>query len=376
MASPLDPSHASPVRNPHRPAQASSSRTFRDGAELMCAHAVFHQARHSVAVAEAELPELRPGQLLVKARCSAISPGTESLIFRGGMPENWALDETLSSLGGEFRYPFKYGYALVGEVVDVGSGEDRDWLGRRVFAFHPHQDQAVIDKRDCRRLPDNMPAERALFLANMETALNLVLDAAPLAGERVMVFGQGVVGLLTTAILSQFPLAELITADPVPLRRERSLKLGAALAIDPAKGRELAVLEDCLFFGDNNGLDLAIEVSGQIEALNQAINLTGFDGRIVIGSWYGRTSGPVDLGGHFHRRRIRLVSSQVSTLSPPLSGRWTKDRRLKLAFEWLERIQPERLITHRFPLDACQEAFELVADKQAGALQVVFEYRR
>ncbi|WP_348758198.1 zinc-dependent alcohol dehydrogenase [Candidatus Methylocalor cossyra] len=339
------------------------------------AQAVFHVARHTVAAATAELPELRPGTLLVEAHCSAISPGTESLIFRGDLPEDWPLDSTLPSLAGTFRYPFKYGYALVGKVVEVGSEEDRDWLGRLVFAFHPHQDYAVIDRRDCQPLPKGMPAERALFLANMETALSLVLDAAPLAGERAMVFGQGVVGLLTTAVLAQFPLAELITADPVALRRERSMALGAGLAIDPAKGRELAVLEECLFSEEGDGLDLAIEVSGQVEALNQAIRLTGFDGRIVVGSWYGRTPGLVDLGGHFHRRRIRLLSSQVSTLNPCLSGRWSKSRRLQLAFEWLERLHPERLITHRFCLDACQEAFELVADKHAGALQVVFDYR-
>jgi 2-desacetyl-2-hydroxyethyl bacteriochlorophyllide A dehydrogenase len=341
----------------------------------MRAQAIYHVAPHTVTVRETETPNLRPGELLIEAHCSAISPGTESLIFRGGMPENWSLDQGLDSQGGEFRYPFRYGYALVGEVTAAGSREDRDWLGRQVFAFHPHQARAVVDKRDCRRLPDGMPAERALFLANMETALGLVLDAAPLAGERAMVFGQGIVGLLTTAVLSQFPLAELITADPVPQRREQSLELGAALAIDPAKGRELAVLEDCLFFGDNNGLDVAIEISGQIEALNQAIQLTGFDGRIVVGSWYGRNAGLVDLGGSFHRRRIRLISSQASTLSPQLSGRWSKERRLKLAFEWLERIRPERFITHRFPLDACQQAFELAADKRGGALQIIFEYR-
>lgn len=340
----------------------------------MQTQAIFHVAPHTVAVRDTHIPELRPGELLVEARCSAISPGTESLIFRGGVPENFPLDESLSSLGGEFRYPFKYGYALVGEVVRTGSREDRDWLGRRVFAFHPHQGMSVVDKRDCHPLPAGMPVERALFLANMETALGLVLDAAPLAGERAMVFGQGVVGLLTTAVLGQFPLAELITADPVPQRRELSGQLGAALAIDPGKGRELAVLEECLFFNGHDGLDLAIEVSGRIEALNQAIRLTGLDGRIVVGSWYGKSAGLVDLGGPFHRRRIRLISSQVSTLSPTLTGRWTKARRLELALEWLDRIQPEKFITHRFAPVACQEAFELAADKRADALQVIFEY--
>lgn len=340
----------------------------------MRSQAIFHMAPHTVAVGETETPPLRPGELRIQSQISAISPGTESLIFRGGMPENWAQDDRLSGFGGECRYPFKYGSALVGLVVEAGSREDRDWVGRRVFACHCHQDFAVVRKEECRRLPEGMPGERALFLANMETALGVVLDAAPLAGERAMVFGQGILGLFITAILAQFPLTELITADPVAGRREQSMELGAALAIDPARGRELAVLEDCLFFGENNGLDLAIEVSGQIEALNQAIKLTGFDGRIVVGSWYGRNAGLIDLGGHFHQRRQRLVSSQSNRPNPRLSGRWTRERRLGLTLEWLERLQPERFITHRFRPDVCQEAFELAADRQGGALQVVFEY--
>lgn len=339
----------------------------------MNTQAIYHVAPHTVAVREIKTGRPDPGELLIRAHCSAISPGTESLIFRGAVPENWKLDDLLDAQEGEFRYPFKYGYAMVGEVIATGSREDRRWQGRRVFAFHPHQAEAVIEKRYCYLLPEGMPADRALFLANMETALNLVMDAAPLAGERGMVFGQGVVGLLALAVLSQLPLEELIAADPVAARRERSQQLGATLAIDPARGRELAVLEDCLFDQDPQGLDFAIEVSGQIEALNQAIRLCGFDSRIVVGSWYGRNAGLVDLGGHFHRRRIKLISSQVSTIDPALSGRWSKERRLALALSWLDRVAPEQFITHRFGLADCQTAFELVADRNSGALQVIFE---
>ncbi len=340
----------------------------------MSTQAIFHVSPHTVAIRDAEVGKPAPGELLIRARCSAISPGSESLIFRGGVPENWKTDDLFETVSGDFRYPFKYGYALVGEVIDTGSREDRRWLGRQVFAFHPHQAEAVIDKSLCRLLPEGMPADRALFLANMETALNLVMDAAPLAGERGMVLGQGVVGLLTLAVLAQFPLEELIAADPVAPRRELSRKLGASLTVDPSRGRELAVLEACLFDDDQHGLDFAIEVSGQIEALNQAIQLCGFDSRIVVGSWYGRNTGLVDLGGHFHRRRVKLISSQVSTVSPALSGRWSKERRLALALDWLDRVAPERFITHRYAISDCQTAFELAADKHSGSLQVIFEY--
>lgn len=340
----------------------------------MSTQAILHIAPHTVAAREVESRKPGPGELLIRAHCSAISPGTESLIFRGGVPDNWKLDEHLEALSGEFRYPFKYGYALVGEVIATGDRDDRRWLGRRVFCFHPHQAELVIDQRYCRALPDDMPADRALFLANMESALNLVMDTAPLAGERGMVFGQGVVGLLVTSVLNQFPLEALITAEPVATRREFSQKLGASLTIDPSRGREISVLEDCLFHDGQNGLDFAIEVSGQTDALNLAILLSGFDSRIVVGSWYGRNAGLVDLGGHFHRRRIKLISSQVSTVDPSLSGRWSKERRLALALDWLERAAPEQFITHRFGIAECQTAFELAADRNSGALQVVFEY--
>mgnify|MGYP006265780487 CR=1 FL=1 len=340
----------------------------------MNTQAIYHVAPHTVSVGVAESGHPGSGELLIRALCSAISPGTESLIFRGDMPENWKMDDHLSSLDGEFRYPFKYGYALVGEVLAVGDRADRAWIGRRVFAFHPHQTEAVIDKRCCYLLPEGMPADRALFLANMETALNLVMDTAPAAGERGMVFGQGIVGLLTLGLLHHFPLQELIAADPVAQRREWSEKLGASLAIDPARGRELAVLEECLFDPPGNGLDFAIEVSGQMDALNQAIRLCGFDARIVVGSWYGRTAGLVNLGGEFHRRRLKLISSQVSSIGSALSGRWSKERRMALAIDWLDRLAPEQFITHRFGLDDCQAALEMAADRQAGAIQVIFEY--
>jgi 2-desacetyl-2-hydroxyethyl bacteriochlorophyllide A dehydrogenase len=341
---------------------------------MMRAQAIYHQAPKSVAVAETDVPTPKPGEVLIRTRYSAISPGTESLIFRGEMPRDPAPDAGAANPGNRFNYPFKYGRSLVGEVTAVGSDRDRDWLGRHVFAFHPHQSHAVVDKRDCQILPENTPLERALFLANMESALNIVFDAAPLVGERAMVFGQGIVGLLTTAILSRFPLAELITADPVTSRRERSLELGADLAIDPSDRRAFAALKDCLFYGEADGLDVAIEVSGKMSALDQAMELTGFAGRIIVGSWYGRVSGAVDLGGHFHRRRIHLVASQAGTVSPHLQGRWNKERRLDLAWDWLGRLHPEQFITHRFSPAACQEAFELMQSKQAGAFQIVFQY--
>ena len=125
---------------------------------------------------------------------------------------------------------------------------------------------------------------------------------------------------------------------------------------------------------DEEGYDLAFELSGRPEVLNDAVRSVGMDGRIVAGSWYGTRSAPIALGMEFHRRRQRLLASQVSTIGSPLQLRWSKSRRMALAFEWLERLRPERLITHRFPFDQCQSAFECLSGGTHDALQILLEY--
>lgn len=333
----------------------------------MKARAVEHVGPQRVEWRDVDVPEPRAGQGLIQAECSAISAGTEALIFCGAFPAHLPLDATLPGLGGRLGYPLRYGYALTGRIVRTGAAADEAWVGRRVFVFHPHQDRVCVDLDACLPVPDTVSSRAACFLANTESAVNLVMDAAPRLGERFLVLGLGVLGLLTTAILAHFPLSELAATDPLALRREWAELLGASAA---------ATLEPFAADGDaaGAGFDGVIELSGNVAALDQAIAVTGFGGRIVIGSWYGTKNGAVDLGGVFHRRRLKLVSSQVSTLAPELTARWNKRRRLALAWEWVRRISPERLITHVFPPERCQEAFELAVNPVAGALQVIFEY--
>lgn len=335
---------------------------------------IHHVAPESVSVAESQLPPVAPDHVLIGTRYSAISAGTESLIYRGRFPEDLNQDSTIASLQGSFDYPFAYGYALVGEVIDVGPGVDAAWRGREVFAFHPHRNYAVAPLRDVIPIPSHIEPRAALFLPNMESAVNFVMDAAPTIGERAMVFGLGVVGLLTTALLAAYPLGMLITADPLRERRERAVHFGAGLAIDPGDNAELSSLERDLFAGEPGGLDLAIELSGNPQALDQALRLSGFSGRVVVGSWYGRGGQALELGTHFHRRRIQVTSSQVSTLHPRLTGRWTKQRRIELVWDAIARLAPQGLITHRFPITECQKAFELASHPRDGVLQIVFEY--
>lgn len=323
-----------------------------------------------VSTVEEELPDPAPNQALVQTLVSAISPGTELLIYRGQFPEDLLVDETLASLAGDFHYPLRYGYSAVGRVIAAGTQIVPEWEGRLVFSFQPHTSCFLAAPQDLIALPADIAPENAVFLANMETAVNLVMDGAPLIGERVAVFGQGIVGLLTAALLAQFPLSSLVALDRYPLRRNASLEAGVSACLEadaPDAMEQLRLLQP-------GGADLVYEVSGSPEALDRAIAAAAFSGRVVVGSWYGKKKAALDLGGRFHRSRIRLVSSQVSSLAPELSGRWTKARRIELAWDMLRRIRPKSLITHRLPVSEAPEAYRLLDRAPEEAIQIVFKY--
>lgn len=331
---------------------------------------LYFTAPGQVRVRQELLPDPGPDQALVKTLLSAISSGTELLVYRGQFPTGLAVDQTIGALAGGFAYPLKYGYAAVGRVSALGSQVDPAWLGRLVFSFHPHESHFLASLDELLPIPEDLPPEEAVFLPNMETAVNFVMDGAPRIGERCAVFGQGIVGLLTTSLLARFPLEGLVTLDLHPLRRRASLECGAQVSLDPASPdgfkQALAAFPE--------GADLVFELSGSPAVLDQAIAITGYAGRVVIGSWYGQKRASLDLGGRFHRSRIHLISSQVSSLAPELTGRWTKARRLEVAWEMLRLVKPARFITHRFLLEQAGEAYRLLDQDSASAIQVIFTY--
>lgn len=332
--------------------------------------AVYFIAPGKVEIREAPLLPLKPGEILAKTLASGISPGTERLIYQGLFPPDLAMDENFPGLSEKFSYPVKYGYAAAGRVIEVGPDVDKTWLDRLVFSFQPHQTHFVSHLQEIHSLPPGIKLEDAIFLPNMETALNLVMDGAPQIGENIAVFGQGIVGLLTTALLAQYPLNSLITLDPLANHRQVSLHLGATHSLDPDSPGVVETFNRL----PKGGTDLSFELSGVPEALNQAIQVTGYAGRIVVGSWYGQKRASLDLGGRFHRSRIRLISSQVSSLAPELSGRWDKTRRFNFAWEMIRKIQPGQLITHRLPVEQAALAYQLLAEQPDETLQIIFTY--
>lgn len=326
---------------------------------------LYFTALHEIEICAEPLPIPAPDQLLVQTIVSAISAGTEMLFYRGQVPPNLSADATIDALSSSVDYPLKYGYACVGRVIGAGADvpNAEEWSGRIVFAFNPHESHFCARPEALIPVPDDIPAEQAALLPNMETAVNFTLDGAPQIGERVAVIGQGIVGLLTTSLLAQFPVVELIAIDRIPHRLAQAKTVGATHTLNAVESDNLPT-----------DLDLVYELSGNPAALNMAINLCGFDARVIVGSWYGTKRAEIELGGHFHRNRIRLISSQVSTLAPATSGRWSKTRRLDLAWSMLRQIDTAALFTHRVPFDQAAGAYALLDERPEDVIQVLFTY--
>ncbi|MBK9926183.1 MAG: zinc-binding alcohol dehydrogenase [Anaerolineales bacterium] len=339
----------------------------------MRARTVFFTAPKQVEIREQQLLSLKDNEVLVETICSSISAGTEMLVYRGQFPH---VVDSHDSVSSDLKYPLAYGYANVGQITEIGKQVDISFLNKIVFGFAPHTSAYICDPSSLIFAPASFPAEACSFLPNMETAVNLIQDAAPLLGERVLVLGQGVIGLLVASLLKEFPLELLVTSDRYELRRRSSLAIGVNDSFDPTlihrKNEQTNTTTPQSAYAQS--FDLTFELSGSPSALNDAIAMTTFSGRVVIGSWYGEKKAPIDLGGAFHRSRIQLISSQVSTIAPALSGRWDKARRFGVAWEALKRIQPQKWITHRFPIEEADQAYQLLDENPQETIQVIFTY--
>jgi len=332
------------------------------------ARAVWFPRPRAVEIREEPDRPPAPGEVRIRAVVSAISHGTEMLVYRGEVPEDLALD--LPTLRGGFGFPIKYGYASVGRVEEVGPGVRGFAPGDLVFTHHPHQTGYTVTVDLPTALPAGTSPESGVFLANLETALNVLLDAPVMVGEVVVIFGQGVVGLLLTQLIRRHLPGALLTVDPLPRRRQLSVMLGADASLDPAEDVAAAVRER----SGGRGADLIIEASGQPAALQAALGVAALEGRVLVVSWYGTKPVQLDLGGAFHRRRLRLISSQVGHVPGSISPRWDVARRRRVAAELLPSLALEPLISHRFPFDRAAEAYALVDQHPEEVVQVVLTY--
>lgn len=337
------------------------------GTERIAAAVWFPSAR-TVELRPERLPSVGPGEVRVQTLLSGVSHGTEMLVYRGQVPSDVPLD--LPTLKGSFRFPIKYGYASVGKVAEVGEGVASLQPGDLVFAHHPHQTEYVVSAALPVRVPPTVPPEAAVFLANLETAVNILLDAAPRFRERIVIFGQGVVGLLLTQLARRAGAETVVAVDPLPQRRALAERLGADVALPP----DGDLPERVRALAGGPGVDLALEASGNGAALSQAIDCVAFQGTVVVCSWYGTKPVSVDLGGTFHRGRKRLVSSQVGFVDPGLEPRWNRERRLAVAVDLVPELALAPLISHRVPFREAARAYALVDTHPDQVVQVILTY--
>ena len=330
--------------------------------------ALWFTAPRTVQIRRERVPEARSGEVRVRAIASALSQGTEMLVYRGQVPADLPLD--LPTLSGSFAFPMKYGYASVGRVLETGDGVHTVAGGDLVFALHPHQGAYTLPASLLVRLPDGLDPMAGLFTANLETAVNVMLDTPFKLGETALVFGQGTVGLLVSQLLKLAGAGRVIAVDPLPNRRELSRSLGVDEVLEP----DARLHEWVRDLTGGRGADVAIEVSGSPTALQAGIDAVADEGTVVVVSWYGTKPVTLALGGHFHRGRVRLRSSQVGRLDSALAPRWDHVRRMSVVLDLLPRLRLAELISHRFTIADAAKAYRLVDEHPGEANQVVLTY--
>jgi len=320
------------------------------------ARAFWLEAPGRAALRREALPAPGESEILVRAEISAVSRGTESLVFAGRVPPSQYQAMRCPFQAGDFPAPVKYGYASVG-VVEEGP---RDLLGRRVFCLHPHQDFYVVPATAARLVPEKIPTERAALAANMETALNAVWDGAPRPGDRIAIVGAGVVGSLVAALVARLPGARVTLVDIDPARAAIADGFGCDFASPDAAEREC---------------DLVFHASGASAGLATALKLAGFEATVVELSWYGDRAVAAPLGEDFHARRLTLLSSQVGAVAPARRARWSRERRLDLALSLLDDAALDRLITGTCNFADLPAAMARLAEAPHGALCHLVRYR-
>ncbi len=325
---------------------------------MIKAKAFWLQGEGRGVILEEPLASPLPGWCVLKTLFSAISPGTERLVSRGKVPVELSEEMRCPYMGGAFPFPVKYGYSLVGRVVE--SPGAAEWVGRIVHVLHPHQDYCLVRREDATLLPAAVPAERATLASNLETAVNAIWDSEISMGERALVVGFGVIGSLVARLLQYFPGLEIEIAERDDDKSILAENMGfrTTAAAKPS----------------SRSFDLAFDAGGSPEGLQLAIDSVRFEGRVITLSWFGTELVPLALGGSFHSQRKALTSSQVSAVSSRMRSGWDKRRRKGLVIRLLEKAELDRHVTHSFSFNQLPAVFADFENLAGRGLSVLIRY--
>lgn len=300
-------------------------------------------------IVRVELPRRQADDVLVRACWSGVSRGTETLVFRGEVPPSQYAVMRAPFQQGDYPGPVTSGYSSVG-VVEEGP---EDLAGRTVFCLYPHQDYYVVPAASVHPLPDDVPAARAVLAANLETAVNVAWDARPATGQKIVVIGGGVVGLLAARRCADESRGPVTVVDPRRAREAAAHALGLAWRPDPPP---------------EASVDLVIHASGTPEGLRTALRIAVVDATIVEASWYGTRRVSLPLGEAFHARRLTIRSSQVGHVPPDRAGAWSRERRLRFALTLLADERFDALVTGENRFEELPEVLARLSDTPGDTL--------
>ncbi len=316
--------------------------------------ALWHISAEKSTLQEAAYPEIQDKVCEIRALYSLVSTGTERLVASGHTPPELYHAMQVPYMEGNFSFPIKYGYSLVGKVM---KGPFQDKL---VHVPHPHQDDCRVAARDVFPVPDAVPAMRATLASNLETAVNAVWDAGVSVGDRVCVVGFGIIGSLVARLLSMLPAVSLTIVEKDNYRK----KAAQAMGFEVSYPKNIPP-----------NLDIAFHCGSTAAGLQTCIDAVGLEGKVIEMSWYGNKPVEINLGQSFHSQRKSIICSQVSRLPDSHQARWDFKRRKEVVFELLKSPDFDQHITKIVPFTELPEVFSEIRKASSKQLAWVADYQ-
>ncbi|MDQ3403642.1 MAG: zinc-binding alcohol dehydrogenase [Actinomycetota bacterium] len=331
----------------------------------------------SVSLAEEAEAPLGVNGVRLRTLFSGISAGTEMTQYRGTsahFSKTWNPDSRLFGPGRPtLEYPTVVGYEEVGEVVEVGGAVTTVRPGQVIWGVWGHRSTTVVEESYAadRVLDPRADPLVGIFSHIGSVALNVILDADIHVGETVAVFGLGVLGQIV-AQLAKRNGARVIAIDAIPHRLELARRLGADETLDAREGQ---VAEHVRALTGGRGADVALEVTGNHQALHEAVRTVAYCARVVASGFYQGEASGLFLGEEFHHNRVQLICSQISGVAPALMHRWDRKRLATTVIDLAvaEQLLLRPLVSHVIPVAQAASAYELIT-RPEQTLQVVLGF--
>jgi 2-desacetyl-2-hydroxyethyl bacteriochlorophyllide A dehydrogenase len=320
-----------------------------------------------VVLKEIRVPLPKRGEVLIETVVTQVSTGTELTILNGEFPEGsyWARYA---------KYPFSAGYSNVGKIIEVGKGVDKKLTGKTVATESPHARYVNCDCKKLNIVPDDIPPEDASFSTIAEIAMNGVRLAKIEPGEKIAVFGLGLLGQLAVQFCKFCGGWPVVGIDPSSFRRKLALKSGAHYSLNP---KDKDFTERMKEISKGKMFDVVFEVTGNPKIIPGELEFLRERGRQIILS---SPRGPSTLDFHdLVNAPSRVIIGAHNESHPEVSttyNQWTKARDVEFFFDLLAagEIKVSHLITHKYKWDKAKDAYEMLLKDRTKSLGVILHW--